>query len=59
MEGENECYSKWELNSSLSLGFNKNKEKEVSLKGHTILSVIYTSVKIIFQTTSDSRLVQR
>lgn len=38
-------------------GFNKNKEKEVSLKGHTILSVIYTSVKLILQTISDSRLV--
>lgn len=50
--GEDECYFKWELNSSLSLGF---KKKKVSLEGHTILLAIYTSVKIIVQTVSDSR----
>lgn len=54
MEGEkDESYSKWEFNSSLSSGF----KKQVSLKGHTILSAIYTSMKIIFQTISDSRFV--
>lgn len=52
--GEDECYFKWELNSSLSLGF-KKKKKKVSLEGHTILLAIYTSVKIIVQTVSDSR----
>lgn len=53
--GEDECCFKWELNSSLSLGFKKKKKKKVSLEGHTILLAIYTSVKIIVQTVSDSR----
>lgn len=41
-----------ELNSSVS-GF----KIQLSLKGHTFLSAIYTSANVISQTVSDSRLL--
>ena len=44
--------------SSIFPFFRVKKRKDVSQKGHTTLSVIYTSLKIIFQTISNSRFVQ-
>lgn len=44
--------------SSILPLFRVKKRKEVSQKGHSTLSVIYTSLKIIFQTISNSRSVQ-
>ena len=47
------------LNGSSILPFFRVKKKKfISQKGHTTLSVIYTSLKIIFQTISNSRFVQ-
>lgn len=51
MEEKDEHYSKWKLNSPSSSGF----KKQGSQKGRTILLAIYTSMKIIFQTISNSR----